>query len=499
MGNTGVDPGHESEQAMLDSKAETVIAAPGDSDSNQGSLRKSIIQGGAFLAFRQGVGVILSLVGVLLVTRVIGPRQYGVFAMANGLVTFLFMVGTWGVDIYLLRKAEKATQHEFDQAFTILLCISTVLFLGLAGLNHEIATFVKVPEITRLIIFLGAAVPFNLLALPAIVKLDQALNFKQVAINELLGQASMYMVSVPMAFAGFGAWAPASGFVTQQLVLMVLSYTSARYVPSLCWEQSLVVRMLRYGLAYSSSTWVWQLRGLVNPLIVGRFAGAEAVGYIAVSIRFVEVLSFAKQATWRIAMAALAKISDNGRLRNSVTEGMKLQAIAVGLPLALFALVGPVLIRLGLGHNWAPSLVVFPFIAVSYLMNAMFNLHSSVLYLRNKNMQVTIFHMVHISLFAGSALLLVPWRGFVGYGWAELVALLSYPVLHNYLALQVRSPSYRVAAIWFATTSCVLAVSCLRAPFMFIGVGVLLLPWLFPSERTSLLAYAKVLFPWMGV
>lgn len=462
-------------------------------------LRKKVLRGGAFLSFRQAIGVVLSLAGVLLVTRVIGPLQYGLYATAMSIVLFLTMVGTWGVDIYLLRKTEKPTEQEFDQAFTVLLCISLVFFGGLAALSHSIAVFVKDPHVASLIIFLATAIPLSLVALPAIVKLDRDLNFKQVAVNELVGQASIYVVSIPLALAGAGAWAPTSGWVTQQLVLMILSFRSARYRPSLHWDQPLIVKMLKYGLAYSSSTWVWQLRGLVNPLIVGRFAGPAAVGYVAVSIRFVEVLAFAKQATWRIAMAALARISnDSARLRNSVSEGMKLQAIAVGLPLALFALAGPILIPLGLGHNWGPSLLVFPFIALSYLMNAMFNLHCSVLYLRHENMQVTVFHLVHIGLFAGSAALLVPHLGFVGYGWAELVALLSYPVLHSYFARQVESPSYSVAALWFLTTSCVLAVSTLKPPFLYLGFALLLLPWLFAKERASMIGYARVLFPWMG-
>lgn len=479
----------------------TTSTSDGDKDLNQpdAHFRNKVLRGGAFLTFRQAIGIILSLAGLLLVTRVIGPRQYGLYATAMSIVVFLQMVGTWGVDVYLLRKTEKPTEQEFDQAFTVLLCIALVFFGCLVALSHSIAVFVKDPHVARLIIFLATAIPLYLVALPAIVKLDRDLNFKQVAVNELIGQASMYVVSIPLAFGGAGAWAPTSGWVTQQLVLMVLSFRSAHYRPSLHWDRSVIVKMLKYGLAYSSSTWVWQLRGLVNPLIVGRFAGPAAVGYVAVSIRFVEVLAFAKQATWRIAMAALARISNDGaRLRNSVSEGMKLQAIAVGLPLALFALAAPILIPLGLGHRWGPALVVFPFIAVSYLMNAMFNLHCSVLYLRHENMQVTVFHLVHITLFAGGAALLVPHLGFVGYGWAELVALLSYPVLHSYFARQVKSPSYSVAALWFLTTSCVLAVSTLKPPILYLGFALLLLPWLFPKERASMMGYARVLFPWMG-
>ena len=54
------------------------------------------------------------------------------------------------------------------------------------------------------------------------------------------------------------------------------------------------------------------MRLLVNPVLVGRFAGAQGVGFVALAIRLVEVLSFIKQATWRVAMAALAKLDETG-------------------------------------------------------------------------------------------------------------------------------------------------------------------------------------------
>ncbi len=195
-------------------------------------------------------------------------------------------------------------------------------------------------------------------------------------------------------------------------------------------------------------------------------------------------------------MAALAQMrGDSSRLRNSITEGMRLQALAVGFPLAVFAIAGPVFISFGLGHDWIPALAVFPFIALSYLTNAMFNLHSSVLYLLKKNYQVTVFNSIHIILFAGSALLLVRQLGFRGYGWAEVIALLSYPVIHVYLARQVGSPSYRVAGIWFATVACVLALGSIGPPILYGGILLLLLPICFPKERSSLMEYTRILFP----
>ena len=44
-----------------------------------------------------------------------------------------------------------------------------------------------------------------------------------------------------------------------------------------------------------------------------------------------------------------------------------------------------------------PALGVFPFIALSYLENSVFNLHASVLYLLQKNWEVTWFNCAHVA------------------------------------------------------------------------------------------------------
>jgi PST family polysaccharide transporter len=60
------------------------------------------------------------------------------------------------------------------------------------------------------------------------------------------------------------------------------------------------------------------------------------------------------------------------------------------------------------------------------------------------------FHLFHITLFVGSALLLVPRKGIEGYGWAEVVTVMSYLVIHFFVVNAVGRPSYRHSIIWAA-------------------------------------------------
>jgi PST family polysaccharide transporter len=129
---------------------------------------------------------------------------------------------------------------------------------------------------------------------------------------------------------------------------------------------------------------------------------------------------------------------------------MRLQTLALGPVLIGFSWFGGLLLALVFGRRWEPVMLIYPYLALSYLTNAQFNIHSSILYVLHRNWAVSWFHVVHIVLFAGAAWVLVGRFGLVGYGYAEAVALLSYPVIHRSVRLAVGSPDYRISALWWA-------------------------------------------------
>jgi PST family polysaccharide transporter len=95
-------------------------------------------------------------------------------------------------------------------------------------------------------------------------------------------------------------------------------------------------------------------------------------------------------------------------------------------------------------------LAVYPFVALGYLSGATFHLHSSTLNVLRRNWEVAVADLLHIILFVGSALLLVPRLGFRGYGWAEVAALPAYALLVIWVMVYVGKPRYTQAGVWFA-------------------------------------------------
>lgn len=412
------------------------------------SLRERVLRGGIYLMLRQGLGLGIGVGGVLLLTRLLGPFNYGLYAGALAIVLFLSQTSRVGIDVYLVRREGTLDEPVYHQAFSFLLVSGFgISMLGLLA-SPLLRRWWEDPQFVAPLQVMLLSLPLTALYVPAQARLERALDFRKIAGIELTGQVLLYTLALPLAWLGYGVWAPVAGYFLWQTWMLVSGYILAGYRPHWFWSLELLREMLGYSLGYWASNRVWALRRLVNPLIVGHYLGPAAVGYVALAIRLVETLSFVKDASWRLSIVALSKVQrDLPRLRRALEEAMGLQSLALGPILAGFATVAPWILPSLFGDRWAPVLLVYPFVALSYLLNAVFSMHTSVLYVLQRNRSVMVFNLIHIALFAGAALLLIPRIGLQGYGLAEAVALGSYPVLHLYI-VQLFAVGYRRAWLW---------------------------------------------------
>lgn len=416
-------------------------------------LRGTVYRGGGYMAARQVVGMVLGAAGVLLLTRLLGPAVYGLFAAALALQLLAQTLAGLGVNTYLVRLPGQAMDDDWDHA------LSFLLVAGAAATAVSLLALPLVERISRLDLGLPAlvlflATPVQLAAAVPMARVERALDFRSVARIELVGQAAFVSVAVGLAFAGLGIWAPVIGFWVQHLVHAAAYFVAARYRPRWNWSATANRAMLRFGSGYSISVWVWQARRLVNPLVVGRYLGSEGVAWVAVATQIAAQLGFVVGIAWRLSNAALAKVQDDPvRTARAIAHGMHLQALAVGPPLVIFGLFGDRLVPLLFGAGWEPVMQVYPAVALGFLASAVFLLQSSALYVRHRNWAVAGFHAVNVLLLLATALFLVPRVGLVGYAWAEVAALLSYGVLHVLVRLYIPRfwhPAPALACLAFA-------------------------------------------------
>src|ERR1700709_1070126 len=143
--------------------ASPMIAAAAKESTHQG-LRGKVLEGAALLRGRQLVSMGLSLIGLLVITRIIGPAAYGPYVAALGICQYAQSVGQAGIGVYLVRAAGDVTPRTFDVATTLLLITGITLVATLEASLGLIATWIPMPGLAPLLSVLLISVVFQTIA-----------------------------------------------------------------------------------------------------------------------------------------------------------------------------------------------------------------------------------------------------------------------------------------------------------------------------------------------
>lgn len=456
-------------------------------------FRELVLRNGAYMALRRGAGVLLAIGGAIIVTRAVGPRAYGLFAGPLVLSGFITSLATFGLDVSLIRRGEDVDEADEHQVASLLLLTGAIaLAVGLA-----VAATLDVwlpdgfgPPLAVLLITL----PLALLSLVPAARLERSLRYGTLATIDVGADVLYYTVTLVLALSGAGVWAPVSGWLARHLLRTGTLFAVTRYRPRWYWNGALARSTMRYGFGYSMSGWLQQTQSLANPLIIGRYLGAEAVAVVAIAGRIVDALSFIKQITARLAIAAFGRIHDDlARLRRAHAEAVLLQVLGTGGMLAAFSVVARPALLFAFGERWMDALDLVPWLALAALTGSVFSMHTAVLHVVGRNAAVLQVRFCQALLFATAALLLVPRYGIVGFGLAVAARTLGFAVSDRHLRSLFR-PVYRHALPFYAALLPPVFVPVVPWPW----AGLLLLPpaLILPrrSSRQELRKYASYLW-----
>jgi len=420
-------------------------------------LRARAVEGGIYLATRRVASMMLSLLGAILVTRIVGAGNYGLYNAAYGIFNFFLSVGLMGTSVYLIRSARDAPISLFHLAFWWLLgfgiAIAVVVGSTIAVVGHY---WFRTEGFVPIALALCANIPLTLVSYVPLALLERRLDYRKTTTIEVTSQVVNYIFTIPLAWQGYGAWALVAGFWASQLVLPLGFFWMARYRPRWYWDTGELRGMLRYSFSQAASGWVYNLRNLAPSMVVLPLAGQEAVGYLALAQRFLNYVSFLKGPAGRLSIPLFARLQhDSPRLVRAVNEAMQLQTLALLPFFAGFAALAPYLLPYLLGAKWDTDmlLMVFTINGTRMLLSALFAIQGSALFVIKKNWLMFKANIAYALLFfplAYIGMLLAPkeYRLFV-FNLADLVAHFpTYWYKHWGMRQYLGRVDYRITSLW---------------------------------------------------
>lgn len=307
---------------------------------------------------RQAFVQVFTLAGGIVLARTLDPADFGVFGIVTFLVNALALLGDFGLAPSFIQRKEDLTDHLLQIGFTLqqMLVTAVVIVLWLAG-PWLVGLYPRAPDEA---LWLVRALAFSLYLTTwrsmSVLQMERALNYKRLAVVEVVEHVSYQAVAVGMAVAGFGVWSLVAAVLTRGLLGTVLVYRAAPWRVRLRFDLAEARAILRYGLPFQASKLIQSVGGWVTPTLVAYLVGPQAVGFITWASSLGRKPLLLVESVMRVSFPHLSRVQhDWSTVERILTRYLTYLLAATGLWLCLTLAVGTPVVSFIYTDKWLPA------------------------------------------------------------------------------------------------------------------------------------------------
>jgi O-antigen/teichoic acid export membrane protein len=241
------------------------------------------LAGRSITAVLWGTGATVVRIGVQIVSqvvlaRILGPDQYGLFAAALVVVFFSNFFADVGLSYGLIQRKEIG-EHDVRFVFTWQLVLGLMVTAIVFAAAPWLASFFDDPRLEPILRWLSVSCVIASAGATSTALLKRDLDFKTLNLGTLVSYTVGFLVvGIPLALAGAGVTALVAAFLTQALVSQVISFWRRPHaVGPLFWYPA-GNDALRFGgtvLVTNLLNWVMSS---IDRVMIGRMFSMTAVG-----------------------------------------------------------------------------------------------------------------------------------------------------------------------------------------------------------------------------
>jgi O-antigen/teichoic acid export membrane protein len=294
----------------------------------------------------------LFFVRTLILATLLGPADFGLFAIAVSAIGVLMTTTELGMVPALVQRQEAEDSH-YDGAWTVgvmrALGVSAVLVIAAPA----IADLFAEPRAAALLRVLAAKPLIDATASIRIVALLRGLNYRRVAMVSLAGAVAETGVSIALAPA-FAVWALVIGTLAGGVTSVVFSYVLAPYRPRIVLDTHAVRPLIRYGRWVLLTAVVAVSTNWLTQVVISRQLGAFDLGlyFLATKLAFAPY-ELAAQMLGEVAFPLFARVQSDRMLVATGFRSILLGMVTVLLPVYVLVIsLAPWFVQDVLGERW---------------------------------------------------------------------------------------------------------------------------------------------------
>jgi PST family polysaccharide transporter len=385
---------------------------------------------------------ILSWASLLIVARLLAPKDFGIAAMAVILWPYLRYLGEFGIPQTLVTLRD-LSEDQLAQLNTIAFMLGVGCFAISCFLAGPMAAFFRTPALAPVVIVTCIGlIPLGFRAVPEGL-LNKEMRFGLLSWFEAVRSIVAAAATLAMAYFGWGYWALVGGnllatFVRSAMIVVVRPHRFA--VPRI----SSLQRPLEFGRQVLVSVVAWSSYERLDNATAGRVLGRGALGLYAMAWNLATIpLEKITSLVTTILPSYLAAVQKEPaalrRYLHTLTEAIALTTFPAAIGLAL---VARELVALALGQKWEGAVVPLQVLSVYVAFRSVVALLYTVLTAVGKTRFVMWNELSALVILPSAFYIGSHWGiGGIAWGWVAgypLVALPLYWKTLKTIGMQIR-------------------------------------------------------------
>ena len=435
-------------------------------------LKERTIRSGFAQICGEAVGLALRLVSVVVLARLLDPKDFGLVAMVTAVTGIYSLFTEAGLSTATIQK-QNITDEQISNLFWANLLVG--MFLALLCLISAplIVRFYGEQRLYWLTVASGAGFILNAAGVQHFAVLRRELRFIAATVIDRFAQLVGLVVSIIMAVRGFGYWSLMASPILTPALATGCAWLVTAWIPGRPRRGSGTRSMLHFGGTVTLNEIVTYIAYNLDKILLGRFWGADVLGLYGRAFQLVNIPTHnLNGAVGIVAFAALSRLQDDPvRLKRYFIQAYSF-VNSITISTTLFcALFGEDIVYLALGSKWAAAVPIFRLLAPTVLVFGIINPLAWLLIstgLQGRSLKIA---LVIAPLVATAYLLGLPF-GPTGVAFAYSAAMLIWLVPHVLWCLRGTpvSPFDLIAAVSRPFLAAIVAAATAAGIHYFFGV-----------------------------
>ena len=339
------------------------------------SLKETGISGVKWNTVASVNNAVVQTLKLMILARLLTKSELGIANLSLVIVGFTEIFANLGMNVGLIHQ-QNITQKQYSSVFWLNLLLSIVLFGILCGLSPLCAQLYQEPELKTIIPILGLLLPISAFGKMFYTFKTKELQFKFISIVSLISVETGTVVTIILAWYGWGAYSFVFGFLLQAFIMQSIYAIAGmrKYKILFYCKLKEIKNMLKIG-GFQVGTQVMDfVSSKIDQFIIGLF-GMEILGVYGTAKDLISrILNTISPIINNVATPAFATFQDRIDLIQKRYLFLLKGILCIYFPLFVLIMLFPASIsNIVFGHNLVEAA---PFLRLFALIGLLNSIHS---------------------------------------------------------------------------------------------------------------------------